>query len=394
MNWVRKKSLLAIEAIYHKGQPCNNFEVLWNALHSSYNSAKNRAINTRFLDSINQCDNIERPPFTDQEFLDVIDKCSNASSLGPDHVTWRHLKLLISDKTCLSKIINITNVYIIVGYWPDQFKKLTLVVIPKPNKALYNTPKAFRPIVLLNILGKLIEKVISYRLQFHLSANGFLDPNQLKGIRQQSTIDAGMYLMHLICTGWAKECYTSIIAFNIAQFFPLLNHEFLSLCLTKASLNTNVLKFFRDYYSNRSTTYTWNNFTSQKFATSVEVGQGSALSPILSAIYLAPIIKTFKKRIKNLKEKIHIDILSFVDNGLLISQEKSYELSSTFLLSSYNMISKIFSDAGLVMEHNKSEVFYFIQACNLLNPPINLTLVGGPILHPKSIWRYLGFFFD
>ena len=200
--------------------------------------------------------------------------------------------------------------------------------------------------------------------------------------------------MHLICTGWAKECYTSIIAFNIAQFFPLLNHEFLSLCLTKASLNTNVLKFFRDYYSNRSTTYTWNNFTSQKFATSVEVGQGSALSPILSAIYLAPIIKTFKKRIKNLKEKIHINILSFVDNGLLISQEKSYELSSTFLLSSYNMISKIFSDTGLVMEHNKSEVFYFIQACNLLNPPINLTLVGGPILHPKSIWRYLGFFFD
>jgi len=39
------------------------------------------------------------------------------------------------------------------------------------------------------------------------------------------------------------------------------------------------------------------------------VGQGSALSPILSAIYLAPIIKTFKKRIKNLKENIPTDIL-------------------------------------------------------------------------------------
>jgi len=44
------------------------------------------------------------------------------------------------------------------------------------------------------------------------------------------------------------------------------------------------------------------------------VGQGSALSPILSAIYLALIIKTFKKRIKNLKENIPTDILSFVDN--------------------------------------------------------------------------------
>jgi len=105
--------------------------------------------------------------------------------------------------------------------------------------------------------------------------------------------------------------------------------------------------------------YAWNNFTSQKFATSVGVGQGSALSPILSTIYLAPIIKTFKKRIKNLKKKIHTDILSFVDDGLLISQEKSYELFSTFLFSSYNMISKIFSDVGLVMEQSKSEVFHF-----------------------------------
>jgi len=168
-----------------------------------------------------------------------------------------------------------------------------------------------------------------------------------------------MYLTHLICTGWAKECHTSVIAFDIAQFFPSLNHDFLSACLAKAGLNTNVLEFFRSYHSNGSTTYAWNNFTSQKFATSIGVSQGSALSPILSVIYLAPIIKTFKKRIKNLKKEIHTDILSFVDNGLLISQEKSYELSSAFLLSSYNMISKIFSETGLVLEHNKSEVFHF-----------------------------------
>ena len=89
-----------------------------------------------------------------------------------------------------------------------------------------------------------------------------------------------------------------------------------------------------------------------------------------------------------------MDILSFVDDGLLISQEKSYELSSAFLLSSYNMISKIFSDVGLVLEHNKSEVFHFTRARNPPNPSIDLTSVRGPILHPKPIWRYLGFFFN
>ena len=103
--------------------------------------------------------------------------------------------------------------------------------------------------------------------------------------------------------------------------------------------------------------------------------------------------KNIQKKNKKTK-KIHTDILSFVDDSLLISQEKSYELSSAFLLSSYNMISKIFSDAGLVMEHGKSEVFHFTQAHNPSNPSIDLTSVGGPILHPKPIWRYLGFLFD
>jgi len=92
------------------------------------------------------------------------------------------------------------------------------------------------------------------------------------------------------------------------------------------------------------------------------VGQGLAFSPILSAIYLAPIIKTFKKRIKNLKENILTDILSFADDGLLISQKKSYSLSSSFLLCSYNIISKILLNTGLVIEHSKTELFYFTRA--------------------------------
>jgi len=219
-----------------------------------------------------------------------------------------------------------------------------------------------------------------------MTANGFLDPNQLGGIKQRSTTDAGIYLTHIIRAGWLRQCHTSVIAFDIAQFFPSLNHEFLSICLKKVGLNTNVVGFFNSYHSNQYTTYTWNNFLSPAFNTNVGVGQGLALSPILSAIYLAPVIKTFKKRIKNLKENIPTDILSFVDDGLLISQEKSYSLSSSFLLCSYNIMSKILISAGLVMEHSKTELFHFTRACHPPNPPIDLSSVGGPIISPKPIW--------
>jgi len=142
-------------------------------------------------------------------------------------------------------------------------------------------------------------------------------------IRQRSITDTGIYLTHIICTSWLKQYHTSIIAFNIAQFFLSLNCHFLSICLKKAELDTNIREFFNSYHLGRSIFYLWNSFSSPIFNTNVRVDQGSALSLILSAIYFLPIIKTFKKRIKNLKENIPADILSFVDDGLLISQEKS-----------------------------------------------------------------------
>jgi len=186
----------------------------------------------------------------------------------------------------------------------------------------------------------------------------------------------------------------SVIAFDITQFFPSLNYHFLSICLKKAGLDTNVREFFNSYHSGHSTFYLWNSFLSPIFNTNVRVGEGSALSPILSVIYLLPIIKTFKKRIKNLRENIPADILSFVDDGLLISQEKSYFLSSSFLLCSYNIISKILLDAGLVMEHSKTKLFHFTRARHPPNPSIDLSSIGDPIISPKLILHYLGFYFD
>ena len=57
-------------------------------------------------------------------------------------------------------------------------------------------------------------------------------------------------------------------------------------------------------------------------------------------------------------------------------------------------MSRILLNAGLVMEHDKSEIFHFMRTQHPLTPPLDLSSVGGPILTPKPIWRYLGFYFD
>ena len=114
---------------------------------------------------------------------------------------WSHLKSIFKDDECLNVIIHIANACIELGYWPSHFKKSTMVIIPKPNKKLYNSSKLFRLIVLLITVGKLIEKVIRERLQFNMASNNFIHPSQLSGLKFKSTIDAGIVLTHIIRSG-------------------------------------------------------------------------------------------------------------------------------------------------------------------------------------------------
>jgi len=50
-------------------------------------------------------------------------------------------------------------------------------------------------------------------------------------------MDADIALMHIIYLGWVKNLSTSTLAFDIAQFFPSLNHYLLSLILEKVGFD-------------------------------------------------------------------------------------------------------------------------------------------------------------
>jgi len=117
-------------------------------------------------------------------FTSTIDKYSNSSALGPNRISWKYFKMIVKDEECLENIVNIANVYINLGHESLHFKLSSSIIIFKPNKATYNSPKSFYPIILLNILEKLIEKVIGECLQFHSIANNFVHPNQPGGLKQ------------------------------------------------------------------------------------------------------------------------------------------------------------------------------------------------------------------
>jgi len=88
-----------------------------------------------------------------------------------------------------------------------------------------------------------------------------------------------------------------------------------------------------------------------------------------------------KKKSKNLIPNISVLFLSFIDDGLFILQKKTCEKSNTLLFCSYNIITSLFDQFGLIIEHGKSKVLYFSRLTRNFNPSsLDLSLLGGLLL--------------
>ena len=153
----------------------------------------------------------------------------------------------------------------------------------------------------------------------------------------------------------------------------------LPLILNKAEFDPRVSYFFGNYLVGRKTRYCWNNFSSPFFDINIGVRQDSALFPILLALYLSPIFYIFEKRVKTLE--IPVLVLSFIDNGLLISQNKSLLISNSNLFCSYYIMSHLLKQFGLSIEQGKTEIFHFSRSHGIFDPlPLDLSTPGGPVL--------------
>ncbi|PPQ89845.1 hypothetical protein CVT25_007078 [Psilocybe cyanescens] len=326
MSWVQQRKLPPCKAIQYQEQPCHTLPQLWDALHNTYNSVLDRVFDISILDSIPDMPVRGWVPFSAIEMQEALASCSNVSAPGLDHIKWSHLKMLMHGPTHIFTILlSLANACLWVGHWSKHFKESMSVIILKPNKPSYSAPKAFRPIVLLNTVGKLIEKMLSNCIQFD-------------GVASDG---AGLILMHMVHAGWAKGLKTSIIAFDVTQFFPSLNHE----------------------------EYAWGDFISD--LRQADIG----LDPLTRGCFL----------------------LSYVDDGTLVMQSKSLLDNCDALKRAYGVIFELFKKFGLTLEHDKSEVFHFDQSHSKDNPPVNLgyaPYTGVTPLKPKLYWQYLGFYFD
>ena len=133
--------------------------------------------------------------------------------------------------------------------------------------------------------------------------------------------------------------------------------------------NSKISNFFSSYLINRQTWYVWNYFIFPFFKANISMIRDPHFLLFFLYFTLLPFFIYSKKDLKNLLFPIIISILAFVDNGLFISQEKSYDKSNANLFYSYSIISSLFKQFSLVIKHDKSEVFHFSRSTENINPP-------------------------
>ncbi|KAI8118185.1 Retrovirus-related Pol polyprotein from type-1 retrotransposable element R1 [Lucilia cuprina] len=127
------------------------------------------------------------PPISEEEIVQIAKGIGDKKAPGPDNIPNSALKLAVMKSP--SVFINTFDQCLQEGIFPDQWKKQTLVLIPKPNKPA-GEPASYRPICLLDTVGKILEKLIYNRLLPIVEMSGGLSNRQFGFRKAKSTIDA------------------------------------------------------------------------------------------------------------------------------------------------------------------------------------------------------------
>lgn len=133
-----------------------------------------------------QGDNCIRPVST-EELIAAAKKMKTNKAPGPDGIPNVALKAAIG---AYPEMIRATMQKCLVeSRFPEIWKRQKLVLLPKPGKPP-GDPSSYRPICLLDTLGKLLESIILNRLREYAEGDNGLSENQFGFRRGRSTVDA------------------------------------------------------------------------------------------------------------------------------------------------------------------------------------------------------------
>lgn len=208
-------------------------EINGTFVYDQQNLVENLAIHFQSVSSSDKYDplfkvirnNETHPDFSTNEDLfcntyfsfDELNKAlqeSNNTAPGPDNIPYEFIRQLpVSEKL---KILNLFNRIWQEGIYPDKWKNATIIPLLKPNKDPLK-PESYRPISLTCCLGKLLEKMINYRLVWCLEKRNLLSEYQMGSRKYRSTVDHLVFLENAVQNSFLNRSHLVAIFFRFGK---------------------------------------------------------------------------------------------------------------------------------------------------------------------------------
>ena len=264
--------------------PNNNAN--WLNLNKVTNWMNNNKAKTSPYKNINLSrldnNNILTSPITTDEIKFYITKMKKKAP-GESKIGYQIIKQL--PLNIINSLASIFNASLASGYFPKKIKSAILKLLPKEGKdPAY--PQNYRPIALLDNIGKLFEKIVNTRLRQFLEDNNLYNSQQYGFRKGKSTTHVTNMIHECIKHNSAQGFKTTILSKDVQKAFDTVWHSGLTWKIhNRFNLPMPLKRLLTSFLHDRKVKVKHNHCLSRPFSPKAGVPQGSALSPTLYTMY-------------------------------------------------------------------------------------------------------------
>jgi hypothetical protein len=299
-------------------------------------------------------------PTTVDEVQSLIRGLKPRCAPGADGISNKILKNLPAQLICL--LVAIFNSAMANHIFPAVWKEADVIGIHKPGKDA-SVPSSYRPISLLNSIGKLYERILLTRLKDYVFANNILINEQFGFRPKHSCINQVHRITEHVLSGFSSHPHrgTGALFFDVAKAFDKVWHNGLLYKLYKLKIPDSLVLILRDYLSNRYFRFRVEGTRSSPRPLRAGVPQGSVLSPLLFSLYVNDIART---------QGVHLAL--FADDTALFYTHKNRAHVAKKLQTAANTLGEWFRTWRIEVNPEKSAAVFFSRSCKPLPPDIKL----------------------
>ena len=153
--------------------------------------------------------------------LKILKDLPQTHSCGPDEIDGYILN--ISREVIARPLLHVINLSIRTGIFPKIWKLAKISPLHKKESKLI--AKNYRPVALLCIMSKVLEKVIHIQLSHHFESNELLFKNQHGFRKNRSTTTALATMYDRWCKAADQGKMTGILMVDLSAAFDVIGHD-------------------------------------------------------------------------------------------------------------------------------------------------------------------------